>query len=794
MKHLSTLLILCACSITLMAQKSESGTMYVKHYRSSDAEQKAKDYIDDEPYLLPIEGIWQSSDGYKYFISSDQENDVKTAYRYRMIVLESSYEGWNRGDIKAFIDFGSIEGTYSMKYYTANQYGKDVSSQQILLIQESPLLMSFSLLGTDKEIALYRLYPMADDNEQNTFSNSTGNDKQWSGSGISISPKYIATNYHVVEGAKTLVVSGVNGKANTNYEVEVVASDKYNDLAILKIVDSTFTEFPTIKYGFSTATKDLGTDIFVLGYPLISTMGEDIKLTNGIISAKTGFQGDVSLYQISAPVQPGNSGGPLFDDNGDLIGIVNAKHNGAENVGYAIKLNYLKTLIESADLHISLTSNNTIKDLPLKDKVKVISPFVVMIKANVTDSKINNTISEQISIKQLAKAKDLYYKAKEAKDDLFSYQYLQQCNTILPTPQTMLHLGIKACNLDKYEEAIKAFEYCINNDYRVKEVHLYLGYTYSDMGNQTESIKYLTKCIELSQYTPDIAIDAYFARGLRHKEAELPKAIEDYKQVTRLEGVVGDDFHNRYTIATAYNNIAYSYMCMDTLDNRVNENITEALKRMHNQSFMWDTYGEYAYKVGDYERCIYGMNNAITIAKAEGDNDRSNSYLYRGLAYLQLGDTLHAYNDLKQSAELNDSTAQAELKKLDNFTFNNAPTPYSKVINKPSYKMSLSANLTLLSVEITEECTILTFRSLKTNRWKWYMINEETYIRDCKTGNDYPLLATENCKFSLQGHTYYKNGKAEFKLYFTKLPLKTKKIDFIEPKGSDWKIYGIQLK
>nr|WP_277266111.1 trypsin-like peptidase domain-containing protein [Prevotella corporis] len=78
-------------------------------------------------------------------------------------------------------------------------------------------------------------------------------------------------------------------------------------------------------------------DIFVLGYPLVQTMGEDVKLTTDVISSKTGFQGDVSQYQISAAIQPRNSGGPLFDSRGNLIGIVPAKHKGTENVGYAIK-------------------------------------------------------------------------------------------------------------------------------------------------------------------------------------------------------------------------------------------------------------------------------------------------------------------------------------------------------------------------------------------------------------------------------------------------------------------------
>ena len=66
-------------------------------------------------------------------------------------------------------------------------------------------------------------------------------------------------------------------------------------------------------------------------------MGDEVKLTNGIISSKTGFQGDVTTYQISVPLQAGNSGGPLFDSKGNVIGIVNAKHLGTENVSYVVK-------------------------------------------------------------------------------------------------------------------------------------------------------------------------------------------------------------------------------------------------------------------------------------------------------------------------------------------------------------------------------------------------------------------------------------------------------------------------
>ena len=108
-------------------------------------------------------------------------------------------------------------------------------------------------------------------------------------------------------------------------------------------------------------------------------MGDEIKLTTGIISSKTGFQGDVSLYQISAPIQPGNSGGPLFDKKGNIIGVVNAKHAGAENVGYAIKSSYLRNLIESCASSSVIPMINTVASLPLTGKVKTEKNYVFFI-------------------------------------------------------------------------------------------------------------------------------------------------------------------------------------------------------------------------------------------------------------------------------------------------------------------------------------------------------------------------------------------------------------------------------
>jgi hypothetical protein len=161
-----------------------------------------------------------------------------------------------------------------------------------------------------------------------------------------------------------------------------VATDKVNDLAIVKISDSRFNGFGTLPYAVETQMAEVGDDVFVLGYPLTQTMGDEIKLTNGIISSRTGFQGDASLYQMSALIQPGNSGGPMFNSKGNVVGVVCAHHKGTENVGYAIKTSYLKNLAESSSLANIFPTNNTVASLPLSGQVKKLKKYVFLIKCS----------------------------------------------------------------------------------------------------------------------------------------------------------------------------------------------------------------------------------------------------------------------------------------------------------------------------------------------------------------------------------------------------------------------------
>ncbi len=204
---------------------------------------------------------------------------------------------------------------------------------------------------------------------------------QATGSGFFITTNgVIATNYHVVDGATGVDVFVNSDNGVKKYSAKVLISDKTNDISLLQIEDSSFSQIPALPYAVNTSIQDVGTSVFALGYPMSNILGEEIKVTDGIISSKTGYQGDIVTYQISVPIQPGNSGGPLFDKQGNLVGITNAGVPDAQNVGYAIKTSYLKNLIDVAPTTISLPANNSISGLSFTEKIKRLTPYIVLIK------------------------------------------------------------------------------------------------------------------------------------------------------------------------------------------------------------------------------------------------------------------------------------------------------------------------------------------------------------------------------------------------------------------------------
>jgi S1-C subfamily serine protease len=187
------------------------------------------------------------------------------------------------------------------------------------------------------------------------------------GSGFFVTPDgYLLTNFHVVDGANKVRVK----YKSRIYPAKVVQTDKTGDLALVKVEGSDFSSLAISRKD----SAELGDEVFTIGFPNIDMQGLEPKYTDGKISSLAGMQDDPSEYQISVPVQPGNSGGPLCDENGEVVGIVVARLNdfaalresGAvpQNVNYAVKSRLalqLLTGIKGMDAVLMKTSGKPAK-------------------------------------------------------------------------------------------------------------------------------------------------------------------------------------------------------------------------------------------------------------------------------------------------------------------------------------------------------------------------------------------------------------------------------------------------
>lgn len=168
------------------------------------------------------------------------------------------------------------------------------------------------------------------------------------GTGFFVSSNgHVITNAHVIVGAHQVSVRTPDGAIDT---AQVISVDRNNDLALLKI--DRLSKGLHLK---STDGLDKGAKVFTIGYPNPSLQGLEAKYTEGVVSSFSGIAGAPNVMQISVPIQPGNSGGPLVDAKGSVVGVIVSKLNALavaakqdyipENVNYAVKSDYALPLL-----------------------------------------------------------------------------------------------------------------------------------------------------------------------------------------------------------------------------------------------------------------------------------------------------------------------------------------------------------------------------------------------------------------------------------------------------------------
>jgi S1-C subfamily serine protease len=197
---------------------------------------------------------------------------------------------------------------------------------------------------------------------------------------IDVNNNFIVTNAHVVSEAKNQLI--VENNKGEQFYAESAYINTENDLAIIKITDPSFKKLGPIPYSIKKSNADLGDQVFTLGYPK-----QEIVYGEGYISAKNGHDMDTVYCQLSTLANEGNSGSPVINKNGELIGVLSSKEAESEGVVYAIKssnilnaLNEMKKVKENGTIKIN--SNQILRKSDRVTQIKKIQDYVFMIKGN----------------------------------------------------------------------------------------------------------------------------------------------------------------------------------------------------------------------------------------------------------------------------------------------------------------------------------------------------------------------------------------------------------------------------
>jgi serine protease Do len=213
-------------------------------------------------------------------------------------------------------------------------------------------------------------------NDLNSKANKPAIENMYSGTGFALSNDgYIVTNYHVTKGADSLYIQTRDGNYHKAF---TVSFDDNADIAILKVESKKFkfSRQGSIPYSFSQTKVGLGERIFTLGYPQ-----DEIVYSEGYISSRNGYLGDSMQYRLELPAEPGQSGAPIIDANGAIVGIVTGKESKSTSTTYAVSskamIRMLRNIPEASK--ITLPKSSKLGKMSRNQQIEKIQDFTCVV-------------------------------------------------------------------------------------------------------------------------------------------------------------------------------------------------------------------------------------------------------------------------------------------------------------------------------------------------------------------------------------------------------------------------------
>jgi tetratricopeptide (TPR) repeat protein len=460
------------------------------------------------------------------------------------------------------------------------------------------------------------------------------------GSGIVIGNRgEILTNAHVVDRCDAITIRLASKKSDT---AVMVARDPKNDLALIRVANPP----PAVAAFRDGAPVRAGDTVVALGYPLPTLLASSATLTVGYVSALAGLEDDTRYLQISTPVQPGNSGGPLLDASGHLAGIVTSKLNAEnvarvigdipQNVNFAIKAEVVRTFLDSKG--IAYKTQRSDQQLSPADIGEVARPFTVYVECRRGAARVavGRTDLDRTDPTPGRRQPNGGGKIPGA-----MAQQLRSCEA-----------GDGASPDDQIAACTAVIRSGIPNDKELAALFNYRGVAYKAKGDLDNAIADYTEAIRRD---PDYAA-AYNSRGIAYKaKGDVDKAIADYDQAIRLNP----------GSAPAFNNRGYAYFAKSSYDRAVTD-FDEAVKLDPQYALAYNNRGYAYFMQKNYDRAIGDYDQAIRIdplpaVARVGGSGRShvNIYVNRGVAYALKGDFDHALSDYYEAIRIDPNYARA---------------------------------------------------------------------------------------------------------------------------------------
>jgi Trypsin-like serine proteases, typically periplasmic, contain C-terminal PDZ domain len=326
--------------------------------------QQAIDKFFSNQSLDLIEGVWITTGRPEYEIAVMKNSfNIYPGYDYLGLIVSSDTSKWKLGEVKVL-----LKKTASNSILVGTWFMLDKSKEKVTFtIPSENVIKYWYSSGSANKGNLVRLYPSAKYSTETT------------GTGFFITKNLVVTNYHVVDSAKKIEVTY---QGDTKATAAIVAKDPSNDLAILRVSGLENSVTP-LALGSVNDVKE-GSAVFTVGFPLSFELGTRCKVSEGIVNSTTGLNDDIRMFQISTPIQPGNSGGPLINSHGQVIGVVTASLDNKyfflekgivpQNVNFAIKINYIHNLLSVLSEEVTLVDT-------MVDKVDAIQVMELSKKA-----------------------------------------------------------------------------------------------------------------------------------------------------------------------------------------------------------------------------------------------------------------------------------------------------------------------------------------------------------------------------------------------------------------------------